>query len=140
MKPKTRAKSPTARALADLRKDGRIAAIVERWNQWAKVRQDLFGFADILYLTEGSIVALQVTSATNHAARRTKILVEPNALAWLKAGGLIELWSFAKQGPRGKVKKWVCRKEEIVEADFTKRPVRPEVTAQVQRVKPARSS
>ena len=111
--------SPTKRALAELRKLGFTCAIVERWNQWAKIRQDLFGFCDILYLTGSSIVALQVTSAANRSARRNKILAEPRALAWVKSGGLIELWSVAKQGARGSKKAWVIRKEEIVEGDFT---------------------
>ena len=112
-------KSPTQRALAELKKLGYLTAIVERWNPYAKIRQDLWGWCDILYLTDSSIVGLQITSGANHAARREKILAEPRALAWIKAGGIVEVWSVAKQGARGEAKAWVIRKEEIVEADFT---------------------
>lgn len=110
--------SPTQRTLAKLKKQGATAAIVEKWNQWAKIRQDLFGFADLLAIQGPNLIAIQVTSGANHAARKTKILAEPRALAWLKTGNLIELHSWSKMGARGKAKKWVCRAEEIVEEDF----------------------
>lgn len=129
MPTKTKKKSPTARALEQLRKEGYVAAVTEKWNQFAKIRQDLFGFIDLIYLTGGnraarltdfggSIVAVQVTTGTNHAARRSKTLKEPRALKWLQSGGLIEIWSFTKAGARGKAKNWVCRKEELVADDF----------------------
>ena len=110
--------TPTQRALAELRKLGATAAIVERWNAFAKLRQDLFGFVDVLAIVGGNIVAVQVTSGANHAARRSKILAEPRALAWLKAGGLIEIWSTSKKGAKGKRKLWKIRKEPIVLEDF----------------------
>ncbi len=115
---KKRTKTPTARALEEIRKQGFVAEVVERRLPHCFVTKDFFGFADIIYATESSIVALQVTGGKNHASRKTKILAEPKALVWLKAGGLIELWTYNKQGPRGQVKTWVCRKEEIVKSDF----------------------
>ncbi len=117
-------KSPTARALEQLRKDGYTAQVVERWNPFAKRRVDLFGFCDLIYLTAadkdwyGNIVAVQVTTGTNHAARRTKTLAEPRALKWIQSGGLIEIWSYTLAGPRGKAKVWTLRKEELVAEDF----------------------
>lgn len=110
--------TPTQRCLADLRKIGATAAIVEKWNPHARIRQDLFGCIDILAILPRSLVGIQVTSGTNHAARRAKILSEPRAQAWIEAGGLIELWSYAKAGARGKRKLWTCRKEEITLSDF----------------------
>lgn len=106
--------SPTQRTLAALKKYGATAQVVERWNSFAKKRVDLFGFGDVLAIVGRSIVAIQCTTGANHAARRAKILEEPKAAAWLKAGGIIEVWSFEKQGARGKRKVWTCRKEEIV--------------------------
>lgn len=105
--------SPTQRALAELRRLGAVAAIVERWNPHAKIRQDLFGCIDILYLIGKNTVGVQVTSGSNHAARRKKILAEPRVAAWLRAGNLLEIWSYSKTGVRGKRKMWTCRKEEI---------------------------
>lgn len=110
--------SPTQRTLAELRKLGGVCGIVEKWNMHVKRRQDLFGFIDILALVGSNIIGVQATTGSNHAARKTKILAEPRALAFLRAGGLIELWSWDKKGARGQVKRWVCRKEEIVLEDF----------------------
>lgn len=115
---KPRRKTPTARALEDIRKQGFTAEVVERRLPKCFITKDFFGFADIIYCTGLSIVALQVTGGTNHATRRAKIIAEPRARVWLNAGGLIELWTYNKQGARGEEKKWVCRKEEIVVGDF----------------------
>ncbi len=117
-KRKSKGKSPTSRATEILRKEGFTFGIVERKVPYQFISQDFLGFADLIYLTKASIVAVQVTTGSNHAARRTKILAEPRALAWIKSGGLIEIWSFALQGGSGKAKRWVLRKEEIVEGDF----------------------
>jgi hypothetical protein len=47
--------SPTARSLAHLRELGYKARVVEKWNPWAKVRQDLFG-GDLIGLKPGEPV------------------------------------------------------------------------------------
>ena len=66
--------SPTQRTLEHLRAAGYpLVQVVERWNPRAKVRQDLFGIVDVLAVNEAGIVAVQTTSASNVAARITKI-------------------------------------------------------------------
>ncbi len=110
--------SPTQRTLKELKKLGATAQITERWNAFAKIRQDLFGFIDLLAMVGQSLVAIQVTSGDNHSKRKAKILAEPKALKWLQCGNIIEIHSWAKRGPRGKAKKWVCRREEIVAEEF----------------------
>lgn len=101
--------TPTQRALAHCRSLGYTAAVVEKWNPHAKVRQDLFGVIDVLALTPAGILALQVCAGASHSARRAKILAEPRAASWVKAGGLLELWSYSKRGARGRRKQWVLR-------------------------------
>jgi hypothetical protein len=64
--------SPTQRTLAYLREEGYTCAIVERWNPFAKIRQDLFGFIDILAIKKDETLAVQCTS-TGVAARMKKI-------------------------------------------------------------------
>lgn len=113
-----RKQSPTSRTLAVLRKLGGVAAVVERRIPGLPITQDLFGFIDVVCLMGPNIIAVQATSGANHAHRRAKIRGEPNAVTWLKAGGLIELWSWAKQGPRGKQKLWQSRKEAITLEDL----------------------
>jgi hypothetical protein len=72
------------------------ANVVERWNQFAKVRQDLFGFVDVVAIGTGCIVAIQATS-TAVANRVAKVLAEPNSRAWLESGGAIEVHGFSKR-------------------------------------------
>jgi hypothetical protein len=55
--------SPTKRTLAKLRKEGYLCAIVEKFNRFAGIRQDLFGFIDILAIREGEIIGVQTTSS-----------------------------------------------------------------------------
>jgi hypothetical protein len=64
--------SPTQRSLKELRARGYRVAITERWNPFAKIRQDLFGVVDLLAIREGETLAVQVTS-TSVAARVRKI-------------------------------------------------------------------
>lgn len=114
-------KSPTARCLEWLRKEGHYAWVVESTIPKTFIKRDFMGWADVIYLTKTNIVGVQVTaggSGGQHASRKAKIIAEPRALAWLQAGGLIEVWSFAKQGARGAAKKWTLRREELVAEDF----------------------
>jgi hypothetical protein len=87
--------------------------VVERWNPFAKIRQDLFG-ADILALKAGEpILVVQATTGSNHAARRAKLETEGFITLWKSAGAMIEVWSWAKQGPRGQRKTWQVRREAL---------------------------
>ncbi len=72
-KPKKRKKSPTQRSLEYLRAQGYLVAIVEKWNPHACIRQDLFGFIDVLAIRRDETLAVQVTSADHVAERLTKI-------------------------------------------------------------------
>lgn len=111
--PKKKAKttSPTQRALAECKRRGWTAQVVERWNQYAKVRQDLFGVIDIVALTPDGILGIQACAGASHAARRTKIEEEPRAQKWKDAGGKLAVWSFAQRGAAGARKQWTLREE-----------------------------
>ena len=68
--------SPTQRTLKKLRDSGDypLVAIVERWNAFAKLRQDLFGIIDLLAVdSKGNTVGIQVTSYSNISARVKKM-------------------------------------------------------------------
>jgi hypothetical protein len=106
--------SPTKRSLDLLREDGFTVAIVERWNPFAKVRQDLFGFIDLVAIapTRG-IIGVQTTTGDHMAERIDKIKAEPKAEIWLASGGRIIVHGWAKKGARGKRKLWECRQQEI---------------------------
>ena len=67
-------KSPTKCSLDYLRKQGfGLVEVVERWNPFARIREDLFGFIDILAIRGNDLVAVQATSWTNVMARVKKI-------------------------------------------------------------------
>lgn len=107
--------SPTQRTLAECRARGWTVAVVERWNPHARIRQDLFGFIDLLAIREdGHLLAIQACAGPSHAARRTKIEAAPLLAAWLSSPARsVEVWSWAKRGPRGKHKVWTLRTEEL---------------------------
>lgn len=111
--------SPTQRTLAALRKDGYACAITERWNPHARIRQDLYGFIDILAIKpEYGILGVQACAGASHATRRAKILAEPRAKLWLETGGRIAVCSWSKKGARGKRKLWEPRVEHVHLSDF----------------------
>ena len=55
--------SPTQRSLEYLRDQGYLCAIVEHWNPFARIRQDLWGWADILAIRKDEVLAVQVTAS-----------------------------------------------------------------------------
>ena len=92
--------SPTKRSLALLREQGYQAEIVERWNAFARVRQDLFGFIDIIAVGNGETVAVQTTSKSNMRARLHKITESPNLPEVMRSGWKIVIhgWEKNKSG------------------------------------------
>ena len=109
--------SPTQRSLALLRKQGYTVAITEHWNQYARIRQDLFGFVDVLAVSE-RMLAIQTTSGTNVSKRVKKIIELEAAREWLEAGHRIVVHGWAKRGERGKRKLWTCREVEVTLENF----------------------
>lgn len=110
--------SPTARTLAECRKRGWIAQVVEQTIPRTFIKRDLFGCIDIIAVAKplndaGGIIGIQVTSGSNHAARLAKAKAEPRIAAWLSAGAKFFVWSWAKQGARGERKRWMLREESL---------------------------
>ncbi len=91
--------TPTQKSLAHWRAAGYRVAIVEHWNPWAKVRQDLFGMCDLLAIGNGETVCVQTTSSGNVPARVRK-LTEAEALPEMLRSGwrvVVEGWTGAKR-------------------------------------------
>lgn len=122
--------SPTQRTLAECKRRGWIAGVVERHIPFPKpqgTRIDLFGVIDLVVIVPaipfgvvepsapGALLGIQATSDSNHASRRAKILAAPRARQWVEAGGRLELWSWSKRGDRGKAKRWTLRVETYEE-------------------------
>lgn len=107
--------SPTQRTLAECKRRGWTAQVVERWNSHARVRQDLFGCIDVLAITPSGMIGIQACAGSSHAARLAKCRAEPRVAAWLGAGARLFVWSWAKQGARGKRKTWRLRESDVAD-------------------------
>ncbi len=104
------ASTPTQRSLKHMRDQGYLCEVTERWNQWAKVRQDLFNFVDILCIKDGKTVAVQTTSYSNISARIKKIQ-GLDSYPIIKSAG----WEIVVHGwKKDKSGKWMVR-EVIME-------------------------
>ena len=107
--------SPTQRTLKLMRSEGYTCAIVEHYNQWANIRQDLYGFIDIVCLRGDNrgILGIQTTSTGNINARIKKIQANPIYILWLQCGNQIEVQGWSKKGKKGKVKHWTVKRVPI---------------------------
>ncbi len=111
--------TPTARTLAQLRKDGWTANVVEKYLTHARVRQDLFGIGDVLAIREGEPPLLvQATSSGNLASRVTKSLASVSLALWLSTGCRFACWGWSKKGKAGKRKLWALTVRELTPADL----------------------
>jgi hypothetical protein len=97
-----------------MRKTCALVQVTERWNSFAKVRQDLFGFIDVLCVCENIVIAVQTTTGDNVSHRYEKMRYLPAVVHWLSAPSrklVIHGWS--KRGERGKRKTWTCREVHL---------------------------
>ena len=110
------AKSPTQRALADIKSFGWTYQVVEYWNAFAKKRVDLFGCGDILALDgQPGALLIQVSSDSGHSARVKKTLAEPRILEWLTLGNRFSVWTYGLRGAKGTKKTWKRRETVVTE-------------------------
>jgi hypothetical protein len=101
--------TPTQRSLKKWRDAGWLVAVVEKWNPYVKVRNDLFGLFDLLAIRGNETVGIQTTTASHINVRVDKIKPNPNLDLWCVGNrrAVVEGWS--KRGARGKRKLWECR-------------------------------
>lgn len=114
-------KALTPMSVKELETRGYIVAKIEQRIPHCFITRDAFGVFDLLAASRGGgIVGVQVTSGANGAARRDKILAEPQARTWIESGGRILLHLWAKRNGRtaGARKAYSLVEEEIVLADF----------------------
>lgn len=100
--------SPTQRTLKHLRDAGYpLVQVVERWNPYAGVRQDLFGIVDVLAVGS-DIVGVQATSASNVSKRVAKITGSPALPILRKAGIRVVVHGWCKVNGR-----WTLREVDV---------------------------
>lgn len=87
--------------------------MVEKWNPHAFVRQDLFGFADVIAFRGYVVLLVQCCAVASKADRVRKVAATPAAALWAVGSPhrevVVQAWG--KFGARGKRKKWECREE-----------------------------
>jgi len=78
--------SPTQRSLAHLRELGYHVEVVEKWNSFTKQRKDLWGWADLLAIRKGEVLAVQVTASA--VSDRIKKIMASDTLALVRDSGI----------------------------------------------------
>lgn len=126
----------TQRSLKYLRDNGWTCHIVEKFLPARGAmkfprRIDCFNIGDILacrphkgeYGIDGQLINFHPAQIAliqcfpntggNFAKHKEKILAIPELQTWKAAGGTVYLQGWAKQGPRGTIKRWTLREEEL---------------------------
>ena len=88
--------SPTQRTLKALRDDGWTVTVVEHWNPHAHIRQDMWGFVDLVALKHGRTLAVQACAGASSAARVEKITNAELVGAVREANWEIQVWAWRK--------------------------------------------
>ena len=100
-----------------------IEVSVDLWNAF-----DLIAVHPLLKET----MFIQVTSASNHASRRNKVLSSFEAKLVLLAGARIRIHSWRKDE---KLNRWVVREEEIVLRAFDQAPHYPNTVEEMREIR-----
>jgi hypothetical protein len=100
--------SPTQRSLEYLREQGYLVAIVEHWNPFARIRQDLWGWCDLLAIKKDEVLAVQVTASA--VSERIKKIQASETVSHVRDAGIrIEVHGWRKNS-KGK---YILRIEDI---------------------------
>lgn len=128
---------PTQRTLKELRENGWTCHIVEKWNSFAKIRQDFGGFGDILAYKPGRVGVLAIQTCADNGGdvqrRVTKLTPLANVTTWLQAGNRLEIWGWGLRGARGKKKEWTLRIVPLTIENIEERKATPQELAKCQK-------
>lgn len=100
--------SPTQLTLRNLRERGFRAEVVERWNPYARIRQDLFGIIDVIGVRRGETIGVQSTSFANRMSRVRK-MADSEAIGDLREAD----WTIEVHGWRKIKNKWQVTIEDM---------------------------
>lgn len=115
--------TPTQRTTKVLKGRGLVYAVVERWNPYARIRQDLFGIIDIIVLDPArGVVGIQSTGSA-FAEHHRKLTQDRRqaCVDWLSTPRTaLELWGWRKIKVKrgGKAVVWQPRIRVYTLADF----------------------
>lgn len=115
--------TPTQRTIRELKNRGLVCAIVEKWNAYAKIRQDMFGIIDIIALDpQRGVIGVQACGSA-FSAHYHKLTEEKaqETYDWISTPGThLELWGWRKikKVRGGKAMIWEPRIQEITLEDL----------------------
>ena len=119
-KKKRKVGNTAAKTMGWLRKKGYTVAKVERWNPFVGIRQDLFGFIDLIGIHPDRVGVLGVqTTATSffdgHKEKLNEKKILPKVRTWLKGNNRVWLFGWAKYWKGQTERKiWAPLVEEVV--------------------------
>ena len=96
--------TPYQRTKALLEKQGFRVWKTEMWNSFARKRQDLFGFADLVALHPAlsGVLGVNTTTSPNLSAHKKKYELNKDLILWLQCGNRFSIHAWGKKGERGK--------------------------------------
>lgn len=112
------------RTIKQLKDQGITAKSVEKYNPYVGIRQDLFGFIDLIALDHNrGVIGIQVCSHGELNAHNEKFWnLRPEVTDWLKTPGThLEMWGWRKLKRRlksGKIGNSYIWEAEIIEYDL----------------------
>jgi len=107
-------------SLKKLRDEGYHPWVVEHYNFYSGLRQDLFNIIDILAVGHGKTIAVQCTSYSNVSPRIRKIRESPYLPAILESGWEVYIHGWRKVVVKGKKAKVLkCRVVRVESAGET---------------------
>jgi hypothetical protein len=107
--------SPTKRSLDRLRAAGYQTAVTEKWNPHAEIRQDLFGWCDLVAIRadKPGVLGVQTTTVSHQANRLSKLVAIPAVRTWLLAGNRVEVHGWKRRRGRWDVTRRVVTIEDL---------------------------
>jgi hypothetical protein len=100
--------SPMTLTMEKLREDGYLPWKTETWNSFARIRQDLWGFCDVLAVGRCGVLAVQCTSWGNVSTRVKKIAESAQVGPVREAGIRIVVWGWRKVGKNWEYREVDC--------------------------------
>jgi hypothetical protein len=107
--------SPTVLSLRELRAQGWRVAVCERWIARLGIKQDVWGFADLLCVHPKArrFLLVQTTTISHLAARIAKAKAKDELRDWLTAGGFFECHGWTKIAGS-----WRCKRVAVQLGDL----------------------
>lgn len=100
--------TPTQRTIKYFKDRGYQVGIVEKYNSFIKIRQDLFGFIDLIAIGHGQTLAIQQTSGSHLAEHINKIQASDKLAECLNSDWIVLAvgWRKLKKKRGGKAYTW----------------------------------